>query len=219
MVHAALLLLMLEAVTTDLVFTISLKRSTQNLQLSTSSQADYPIFASESSVKADIQNRQLGAKSRLGYPFRFASGERLLLKRLVDGRARRCPRRSAALVRLSIFRGLASWGGGHIAASALGGALAMLTALVLICSTSITPNLRDCTRDNAAAVMLLPVQSGNPATCFLHGQAYLAQTSIGQELGAKRPGQGRLCPKRNGRCRPPQAEGQTIAAERPKHFF
>src|SRR5450631_4149309 len=36
MVHAALLLLMLEAVATDLVFTISLKRSTQNLQLSTS---------------------------------------------------------------------------------------------------------------------------------------------------------------------------------------
>ena len=36
MVHAALLLLMLEAVTADLVFTISLKRSTQNLQLSTS---------------------------------------------------------------------------------------------------------------------------------------------------------------------------------------
>src|SRR5450759_1962770 len=33
---AALLLLMLEAVTTDLVSTISLKRSTQNLQLSTS---------------------------------------------------------------------------------------------------------------------------------------------------------------------------------------
>jgi hypothetical protein len=32
--------------------------------------------------------------------------------------------------------------------------------------------------------MLLPVQSGNPATCFMHGQAYLAQTSIGQELGA-----------------------------------
>ncbi len=33
MVHAALLLLMLEAVTTDLGFTISLKRSTPNLQL------------------------------------------------------------------------------------------------------------------------------------------------------------------------------------------
>src|SRR6266566_113725 len=44
MVHAALLLLMLEAVHTDLVFTISLKRSTQNLQLSTNSPADYPIL-------------------------------------------------------------------------------------------------------------------------------------------------------------------------------
>ena len=31
------------AVHADLVFTISLKRSTQNLQLSTSSPADYPI--------------------------------------------------------------------------------------------------------------------------------------------------------------------------------
>src|SRR4029453_16378931 len=50
MVHAALLLLMLEAVHTDLVFTISLKRSTQNLQLSTSSPADYPIFGSDSDV-------------------------------------------------------------------------------------------------------------------------------------------------------------------------
>jgi hypothetical protein len=60
----------------------------------------------------------------------------------------------------------------------------MLTALVMICSTAITPDLRDCTRDNAAAVMLLPVQSGNPATCFMHGQAYLAQTSIGEGLGA-----------------------------------
>jgi hypothetical protein len=48
MVHAALLLLMLEAVTTDLVFTISLKRSTQNLQLSTSSPADYPISSLQS---------------------------------------------------------------------------------------------------------------------------------------------------------------------------
>jgi hypothetical protein len=60
----------------------------------------------------------------------------------------------------------------------------MLTALILICSTAITPDLRDCTRDNATAVMLLPVQSGNPATCFMHGQAYLAQTSIGEGLGA-----------------------------------
>jgi hypothetical protein len=50
MVHAALLLLMLEAVHTDLVFTISLKRSTQNLQLSTSSPADYPSFEGKADV-------------------------------------------------------------------------------------------------------------------------------------------------------------------------
>jgi hypothetical protein len=29
----------------------------------------------------------------------------------------------------------------------------MLTALVLICSTAATPDIRDCTRDNAAAVI------------------------------------------------------------------
>jgi hypothetical protein len=28
----------------------------------------------------------------------------------------------------------------------------MLTALVLICSLAVTPDLRDCTRDNATAV-------------------------------------------------------------------
>src|SRR5258705_13613269 len=43
MVHAALLLLMLEAATADLVSTISLKRRTPNLQLSTRRTADYPI--------------------------------------------------------------------------------------------------------------------------------------------------------------------------------
>jgi hypothetical protein len=57
-------------------------------------------------------------------------------------------------------------------------------SVVLVCSTAVTPDFRDCTRDNAAAVMLLTVQSANPATCFMHGQAYLAQTSIGEELGA-----------------------------------
>jgi hypothetical protein len=44
MVHAALLLLMLEAANADLVFTISLKRSTPILLLSTNSPADYPIY-------------------------------------------------------------------------------------------------------------------------------------------------------------------------------
>jgi hypothetical protein len=59
----------------------------------------------------------------------------------------------------------------------------MLAALVLICSVAITPDLRDCTRANATAVMRVPADFGNPVTCFVHGQAYLAQTSIGQEIG------------------------------------
>jgi hypothetical protein len=59
----------------------------------------------------------------------------------------------------------------------------MLAALVLICSVAVTPDLRECTRENATAVMSVPAQFSNPATCLMHGQAYLAQTSLGQELG------------------------------------
>jgi len=59
----------------------------------------------------------------------------------------------------------------------------MLTALVLICSVTVTPDLRDCSRANAIAVMRVPAEFGHPAACFMHGQAYLAETSIGQELG------------------------------------
>lgn len=59
----------------------------------------------------------------------------------------------------------------------------MLTALVLICSVAVTPDLRDCSRANAHDVMRVPAEFGNPATCFMHAQAYLAETSIGQELG------------------------------------
>ena len=58
----------------------------------------------------------------------------------------------------------------------------MLTALVLICSAAVTPDVRDCTRANATAVMRVPAKFGNPAACFLHGQAYLAETSLAQDL-------------------------------------
>ncbi len=58
----------------------------------------------------------------------------------------------------------------------------MLTALVLICSISVTPDLRDCTRDNAVDVMRVPTEFASPITCFLNGQAYLAETSIAQDL-------------------------------------
>jgi hypothetical protein len=58
----------------------------------------------------------------------------------------------------------------------------MLTALVLVCSLTVTHDLRECDQSNAVDVLILPEDSGNPATCFMHGQAYLAQTEIGQQL-------------------------------------
>ena len=59
----------------------------------------------------------------------------------------------------------------------------MLTALVLICSAAGMPDFKACTRERATSVMRVPTDFGNPAVCFMHGQAYLAGTSIGQELG------------------------------------
>jgi hypothetical protein len=58
------------------------------------------------------------------------------------------------------------------------------TALVLICSVTTTTDLGDCTRSNATTVLRMPAEFGNPATCFMHAQAYLAGTSIGRELDA-----------------------------------
>jgi hypothetical protein len=58
----------------------------------------------------------------------------------------------------------------------------MLTALILVCSLATDPDLRACTRDNALDVVLVPATFGNPATCFMHGQAYLAGNAIGREL-------------------------------------
>jgi hypothetical protein len=59
----------------------------------------------------------------------------------------------------------------------------MLTALVLICSVAVAPDLRDCTRDNATALIRALTGFGNPTTCLMHGQTYVAETAIGQELG------------------------------------
>jgi hypothetical protein len=58
----------------------------------------------------------------------------------------------------------------------------MLSALVLICSVGIAPDRPSCTLENAIAVMRVPGEFGNPATCFMRGQSFLAGTSIGQEL-------------------------------------
>jgi hypothetical protein len=58
----------------------------------------------------------------------------------------------------------------------------MLAALVLVCSLALTPDLHDCTRDNAVHVLQVPEEFALPATCAMHGQAFLAETSIGQDL-------------------------------------
>ena len=60
----------------------------------------------------------------------------------------------------------------------------MLTALVLICSVAITPDLQACSDENAQSVIRVPTDDGSPVGCLLHGQAYLAETEIGQDLAA-----------------------------------
>src|SRR5262245_51400746 len=59
-----LLLLMLEAANVDLVFTISLKRSTQNLQLSTNRRPITPSQGSQSGRADDIVGRPSLTRSR-----------------------------------------------------------------------------------------------------------------------------------------------------------
>jgi hypothetical protein len=60
----------------------------------------------------------------------------------------------------------------------------MLTALVLIYAAEAATDAHDCTPSNANPVMRVPAEFGNPATCFMHAQAYLAGSSIGRELDA-----------------------------------
>ena len=60
----------------------------------------------------------------------------------------------------------------------------MLTAFVLVCSLAVTPDLRACDQSNAIDVVQVPEVFGNPAMCFMHGQAYLAGTEFGRQLAA-----------------------------------
>ena len=60
----------------------------------------------------------------------------------------------------------------------------MLIALVLICPATAAADPQDCMRSNANTVMRVPADFGNPATCFMHAQAYLAGNSIGRDLDA-----------------------------------
>jgi hypothetical protein len=58
----------------------------------------------------------------------------------------------------------------------------MFSALVLICSLAITPDIRDCTRETAMAVAVMPERFSNAAICGMRSQAYLAETALGVEL-------------------------------------
>jgi hypothetical protein len=58
----------------------------------------------------------------------------------------------------------------------------VLTAMILICSLAATPDLAACNQNTAISVISVPEDFGNPATCFMHGQAYLAETSLGRDL-------------------------------------
>jgi len=58
----------------------------------------------------------------------------------------------------------------------------MLTAIVLVCSLVVTPDLRDCGRQNAVHVLQVPEEFALPAMCAMRGQSFLAETSIGQAL-------------------------------------
>jgi hypothetical protein len=48
----------------------------------------------------------------------------------------------------------------------------------------VTPDLRDCDETNARIVMLVPRAFASPVTCAMHGQAYIAQTAIGENLAS-----------------------------------
>ena len=58
----------------------------------------------------------------------------------------------------------------------------MLTALILICSLAVTPDLADCNHKNALDVLRAPEEFTNHALCGMQGQAYLAETAIGRRL-------------------------------------
>ena len=73
----------------------------------------------------------------------------------------------------------------------------MLAAIIIICSVASTPDLQDCTPDNARAVMRRArPEFANPTFCFMHGQAYLAETLIGQKLDDGNKIENRLQAKR-----------------------
>jgi len=58
----------------------------------------------------------------------------------------------------------------------------MLTAIVLVCSIAVTPDLRSCDQSNARIVMHPPELHNSAVACAKAGQIYLAGTAMGQAL-------------------------------------
>jgi len=58
----------------------------------------------------------------------------------------------------------------------------MLTAIVLICSLAVTPDLADCTSKNARATMLVPEDFLIPTQCYFKAQAFAAGTQLGRDI-------------------------------------
>ena len=59
----------------------------------------------------------------------------------------------------------------------------MLSALILVCSLASVPDLGACNEQNALQVVRDPEVFVSPVACFMHGQAYLAETALGRDLG------------------------------------
>jgi len=51
----------------------------------------------------------------------------------------------------------------------------MLTAIVLVCSLAVTPDLRQCGRDNAVHVLQVPEEFVLPSMCAMRGQSFVAE--------------------------------------------
>ena len=58
----------------------------------------------------------------------------------------------------------------------------MLTSIVLICSLSLTPNLRDCTQETAVQALRVPEQTQLPGMCLKIGLEYFTQTEFSHHL-------------------------------------
>jgi hypothetical protein len=61
----------------------------------------------------------------------------------------------------------------------------MLSAMVLLCFAGIAPQDQTRTADNASAVLRLPIPFTSAQKCAMSGQAYLAGSSLGRDIGSR----------------------------------